>query len=324
MHEKVDVVLASYQGGLYIREQILSILNQSHPYIHIWVRDDGSKDDTIAIVKALQQEYPGRITLLPTENRLGVKGNFSELMAQATADYVFFADQDDKWLPNKVEITLKRMKKLEAKHGTDTPLLVHTDLAVVRADLSVINPSFWKYSNLKPSCSSLNRLLVQNVITGCTVLINRPLLNLCLPIPAEAIMHDWWIGLVAAAFGHIDYVKTSTMLYRQHGKNDTGAKKYSLWNELKKMKKEINKIYFLFNPQAYQPDHAPTPNTIQAHAFLKRYQSSLTPYQQKMIKTYLDLPHLPYLHQKKAMLRFQFFKNSWLANCYRMIKMSPR
>jgi hypothetical protein len=119
------------------------------------------------------------------------------------------------------------MHAAEAEHGRDHPLLVHTDLAVVDRRLQPISPSFWRYQNIHPAGrETLNRLLAQNVVTGCSMMLNRALRERALPIPAEACMHDWWLALVAAAFGRITHLPEPTVLYRQHGGNDTGAKRW--------------------------------------------------------------------------------------------------
>ena len=140
-----------------------------------------------------------------------------------------FCDQDDVWFPDKIAVTLGKMQELEGRHGGERPLLVHTDMKVADGNLRVVADSLWRYQKSDPvRGEALNRLLVQNCATGCSMMINRALCDLALPIPAEAMMHDWWLVLVAAAFGTIGHCAEPTLLYRQHGANDVGAKKWSL------------------------------------------------------------------------------------------------
>jgi hypothetical protein len=105
------------------------------------------------------------------------------------------------------------------------PVLVHTDLVVVDAELELLDGSFWNYQGIHPELNRLNRLLMQNTVTGCTAMINGPLREMGSPVPSEAIMHDWWLALVSSAFGRIVPVREATVLYRQHGRNETGARR---------------------------------------------------------------------------------------------------
>jgi hypothetical protein len=139
-----------------------------------------------------------------------VKKSFETLLKYACensdAKYFMFCDQDDVWNQDKVELTLQKMYEME-KLYKNTPILVHTDLEVVDENLHTINPSFMKLQNLDEKKNRLNNLLIQNTITGCTVMINRDLAKLCLPMSSNAIVHDWWVGLVAGYFGKIVYSK---------------------------------------------------------------------------------------------------------------------
>lgn len=300
MKYSIDVVLATYNGSRYLKEQIVSILNQS-PAVHLYIRDDLSNDDTSLILQDYQKAFPDRITVLKSESRLGIKGNFSRLLEETTSDYVLFADQDDLWLPGKVELTLKRMRKLEEKEGKEKPLLVHTDLIVTDEGLKTLHPSFWRYTHLIPKkAKTFNRLIVQNVITGCTMMLNRPLIQLVLPIPSEALMHDWWCGLAASAFGSIGEVEEATILYRQHQNNTLGAKRFGslkhLYEGFKKLvRKDLSK-------------------KKQARIFYDRYKNMLSTGQKRMLEDYLRIDTEPLLFSRYLMLKNRFFKNGFLRN----------
>lgn len=297
METQVDILLATYQGERYVREQIESILNQTYPHFHLWIRDDGSTDQTLSIVKQIALQHPIKISVCADTTNLGVKGNFNALMSMSKAPYILFADQDDIWLPHKLEHSLNTIKELEKQHETHTPILVHTDLQVVDSDLKLICTSLWKYAGLDPRAMSINRLLTQNNLTGCTFIFNRNLLKLASPIPTEAIMHDWWLGLVASQFGHIGFIPSATVLYRQHASNDTGAKPYSLASFIQK-----------------QPTKCLSKTCLQAATFMKRYSSHLLSHETLRLAAFASLEHLSYLRQKQQILAFKFFKNGFLRN----------
>ncbi|MGB4440571.1 MAG: glycosyltransferase family 2 protein, partial [Sedimentibacter sp.] len=130
---------------------------------------------------------------------------------------------DDVWLPDKIDITYKKMKEAELENN-NLPILIHTDLKVVDENLNLIADSLMEMQNLDSSRDKINSLLVQNIVTGCTVMINRNLLNYIKEKPEKVIMHDWWLALVASALGKIVFIDTPTVLYRQHDDNDVGAK----------------------------------------------------------------------------------------------------
>jgi glycosyltransferase involved in cell wall biosynthesis len=226
----VDIALATYNGEPYLEELLHSIAEQTYTNWQLIAGDDGSTDNTIEILRAFSAAYPQKVTLLPCGNRLGVKANFSRIMSACQSNYVLLADQDDIWLPNKIKISLQHTRTVEAETEDGAPILVHTDAIVTDEKGDHSSNSLWKYQNLRPEYGlKLKNLMVQNVITGCTMLINRPLLDLALPIPSQSIMHDWWLGLTAAAFGKISFIPTATMEYRQHSHNHIGAKQWSHW-----------------------------------------------------------------------------------------------
>jgi glycosyltransferase involved in cell wall biosynthesis len=226
----IDVLLTVYNGLPFLPEQLQSLREQTYGDWRLWVRDDGSTDGTPQVVREAAAR-DGRIRLLESgETRIGARAGFAWLLANAgdgKAEYTMFCDADDVWLPNKIEVTLDAMRRGEAQAGPGVPVLVHTDLRVVDARLATIDPSFWHFQGLRPELNSLNRLLNQNTVTGCTAMINRALRERGTPVPAEAVMHDWWLALVASCFGLVVPVPQATILYRQHGRNDTGARRHA-------------------------------------------------------------------------------------------------
>jgi hypothetical protein len=227
---EVEVLLATYNGELYLEEQINSILSQDYPNVRLYASDDGSSDRTVAILSEYDARFPDQIRVLTDEKATGhPKRNFLRLMKASTANYLCFSDQDDVWLPEKISLTMKAMQGLEDHYGRSTPALVFTDLQVVNERLETVSPSYWKRAGIKAeNIHSLPRLLSENVITGCTMMINRSLCDLAVRMAEEAEMHDWWIALLAATFGVAEIVSRATILYRQHDSNVIGSPEQDL------------------------------------------------------------------------------------------------
>jgi len=231
VNEYVTILMATYNGRQYLSEQIDSILNQAYPDWQLIVRDDGSDDGTVQLLAEYVKNDP-RIHLVEDDlGRLGAVGNFSQLCVYAnnlTSSYYCFSDQDDVWFVDKVKNLLKLMREMEKKHSIDTPFLIYSDLNVVDQNLSLMHRSNMRVQRLfNESDSPLSVLLAQNYVTGCAVMINKPLLDIALPISKEIAMHDWWLALCAAVFGSIGFIDEPLLKYRQHGNNEVGAKHLS-------------------------------------------------------------------------------------------------
>ena len=300
----INILLATYNASEYLTAQINSILvQQTSTNWRLLIRDDHSNNLTINIIQNYQTKSD-KIHLINNENKnLGTSLNFSCLLENSKSDYLMFCDQDDIWLPNKIEITLNKMLEMEKKHGKQTPILIHTDLKVVDNNLNLISPSFRNYQNLDPNPQNLlPRLLVQNFVTGCTMMINKPLRDLIIPIPTQAIMHDWWIALIAASFGKIAYISEPTVLYRQHQQNTVGARAWGI-NYIFSRAKNIEKI---------KTDIQKT--IIQAKRFREIHENKLSKEQLEIINTYIDLPDKPLLLRKYLMIKNGYYQLGKLKN----------
>jgi glycosyltransferase involved in cell wall biosynthesis len=301
----VDILLATYNGARFVEQQIHSVLRQTHPGVRLLVRDDGSRDATAEIVQRFAARRPGQVSLVDGGGqKLGPSASFSLLLRHASAGYVMFCDQDDVWRPTKVETTLLRMRELERVHGTDCPILVHTDMTVVDEGLRTLNRSFWAYQHLDPlQGASLKRLLVQNVVTGCASMINRALLQKAVPIPPGALMHDWWLALAAAAFGRVQCLRQSTMLYRQHGDNQIGAKPWCTARIIRQALAVFDGI-----PQGLHGTQR------QAREFLRRFGRELEPRQRQVVRTYAYIARRGFLTRRLLLFRHGLLKNGWIRN----------
>lgn len=230
MNEKVDILLATYNGEKYVREQIESILNQTYQNIQIIISDDCSKDGTREILKEYEQN--DKIKVFYQEKNLGYVKNFEFLLRQVEHNLYMLSDQDDVWKKEKIE---KSVEKLE-KENLD---LVFGDLEVVDENLNTICKSYNQYMHLSRKIekySSDYRLqYLYNCMTGCTILSKKEYLDKILPLPTNSkyMIHDYWIGLIISLNGKVGYLKEPYILYRQHGNNQVGIVKAS--HELSKL-----------------------------------------------------------------------------------------
>lgn len=228
--KKIAILIATYQGEEYLNQQLDSLLRQSNQDWTAYLHDDGSKDGTQQIIKLYCTKYPDKFIEITGDSCGSAKHNFIFLTKKVESDFYMYCDQDDIWMENKICDTYKKMIEID---DPDIPCLVHTDLSVVAKDLSVISRSMAQYQGLKCNKQELSRTLIQNVVTGCTMMINRCLRDkMIMSCNWDCIiMHDWWASLIAVAFGKIAYLNQPTILYRQHGDNSVGAKRiFSLNN----------------------------------------------------------------------------------------------
>jgi glycosyltransferase involved in cell wall biosynthesis len=216
--------MSTYNGQKYLAQQLESLQAQTHSQWTLFVRDDGSNDRTLEILREFSLR-DSRIRLhTDAETRLGASQSFGLLLEARQNDaYLFFCDQDDIWHPDKIEKSLVLMLEGENKAGAHTPTAVHSDARLVDAEGRPQASSFKHTAGLVFDEAPFFKLLAQNFVTGCTLLVNRALAKASLPIPREALMHDWWIALIAAAQGQILYLPRATLDYRQHDTNASGG-----------------------------------------------------------------------------------------------------
>lgn len=212
----ISVCLATWNGGSYIEDQIRSVLDQLSEIDEVVIADDGSSDDTLARIMAFAD---ARVRVLTPAGRLGVIGTIERALTAARGEIVFLCDQDDIWLPGKVE----RCCAALLKH----PLVV-TDCRVVDAALQPLHVSFFA---LRRSGPGVLRNLWKNSYLGCCMAFRRELLADALPFPAGIPMHDMWLGLLAEFRGGTVFLSEQLLLYRRHGANvsDTAGRSRAGW-----------------------------------------------------------------------------------------------
>lgn len=222
----IDIVLASFNGEKFIAEQIRSIqLNNDYDVLinRFIIIDDGSTDQTLKIIEEFIKQ-DNKIELHHNHSdKHGVKGNFCAGLALTTSDYIMLSDQDDIWFSTKIRRSIDRIKTLEQR-SLNKPLLVFTDKQIVDDSLNILKNSDYEISKLsKDWHKNTLQLLQRNVASGCTMIMNRALLDIALPIPEQSFMHDWWLALMASHYGNIELIDKPLMQYRQHHNNVIGA-----------------------------------------------------------------------------------------------------
>ena len=210
--EKINILMATYNGRRYLRDQIDSILNQTYSDFRLLISDDASTDSTVKILEEYEKK-DSRVEIYCHEKNLGVVSNFEFLINKVRSEYFMFADQDDIWEPDKIEKSLKKLKET----GSD---LVFTDLEVVDSKLNQIEPSFWKQKGFYDKIIKFN---------GFTMLCKSSWINEFLPLPKNSkyVIHDYWIALIVSQTGRIDFIPETTIKYRQHGNNQVGSSRKS-------------------------------------------------------------------------------------------------
>lgn len=310
MTDNVNILMSVRNGERYLAEQIDSILGQTVDGWHLSMRDNSSTDGTLRIMQEYVTRDPARFGLFRAKAAGdGAVESFAALLNSAQPGYIMFADGDDLWMRDKIERSLEAMKRAEAELGTHVPILVHSDLVVVGDDLKTIHESFRRYHHLDPVMGHrMNRILVQNVVVGCTTLLNPALAALARPIPEGILGHDWWAALIAAAFGRIIYLAEPTVLYRRHCTTQTSVIDYrtgwrrplvSTIDDLifrKRVRERLSKVI------------------AQAARFLERFKESLSLGHEEMVRAFIGLSKQDMLARRRTVLRNGFLMHGLRRN----------
>lgn len=302
----VTVLLAAYNGERFIREQMDSLLSQSLEELEIVYADDGSTDGTLAVLQAYEKAHPKKIRGISGKPAGSAQGNFFKLLANAAGEYTMLCDQDDIWLPDKAALTLKEMKRMEALYGADTPLLVHSDLAVADQNAEIRHPSLVKYQKIAVNDNRFSHYLVENNITGNTIMVNPAFRQFFSYIPEECAMHDWWLGLLASCFGEISYLDRPLTLYRQHEENQLGAAS----GVEQAVRRGGNREAVKENYRAM---------FRQAELFYCHYGERMTPEQRETSEQFLKLPAMSRGKKIQTIIKYKFVKSTLLRTLGQML-----
>ncbi|MGT2926215.1 glycosyltransferase family 2 protein [Streptococcus cuniculipharyngis] len=290
---KVNILMATYNGERFLAEQIESIRQQTFDNWQLLIRDDGSSDATRQIIQDfVAQDNRIRFVNPDTIENIGVINSFHTLLKQEQADFYFFSDQDDVWLPEKLSLCLETAQAYEP----DRPLLVYTDLSVVDDGLNLITQSMIK-SQSHHANTSLRQELTENTVTGGTMMINHALAEKWSQTDG-LLMHDWYLALLASGLGQLVYLDVPTELYRQHDANVLGARTWS-----KRMKnwlrphQLVEKYWWLIKASQKQANYL--------------LQERLSSADRDLVSAYVTLLDQPFLERIKILHKYKLAKNRW-------------
>ncbi|HEL9630600.1 TPA: glycosyltransferase family 2 protein [Streptococcus suis] len=288
---KVNILMSTYNGQQFLAEQIRSIQDQTFSDWTLLIRDDGSSDQT----KVLLQDFASqdsRIRLIDVEEQknLGVIKSFHRLVQYEKADYYFFSDQDDVWLPDKLEASLQEARS----YPIDQPLMVYMDLTVVNQDLQVMSESMIR-SQSHHANTQLVQELTENTVTGGVAMINHALAELWSGTE-DILMHDWYLALLASSLGTLVFIDKPGELYRQHADNVLGARTLS-----KRFKKWIRphilfKVYWEL-----------IKNSQKQASFL--LDKPLSPADRELVQAFVTIMDIPMLKRYQTLKKYGLRKN---------------
>lgn len=295
----VSVAMATYNGAKYLEEQLDSILSQTLAPAEIMVCDDLSGDGTRAILERYQSK--GWLRFSVNDTRLGYLGNFKKAVSLThPGHYISLSDQDDCWLPRKIEASMKVMLGIE--DGT-RPAMVYSDLILVDEDKRLLNTSFRNELGQDGYRHCLDTLLFGGFVNGCTMLMNPLMRSYFATIPDRKLMtHDTWIALIAYTFGQVGPVPGAQIEYRRHSSNATDLLGLKKKTRLERIGSEVI--------SAFQKTELFEKELLCAENFYTAFSEKLDKDQQKLIQRFLRLKGKSYI-EKKIALRL-FFRGKWV------------
>ena len=228
---KVAILLSTYNGARYVRAQLQSLAEQNFSSFNVIIRDDGSSDSTLDIVKEFIEKYPNIFVLNPDDHgNLGVTRSFFYLLEQVNQyKYIMFCDQDDVWFQNKVRMFLLEIQKVERESLSEGPILVYGDMVVTNDRIEIIDKSFWNYQSIMVSKNAdWREMLVGNRVTGSSLMINRAAVNVVIKYKTNYLLHDHNCNILVCKYGVAIPLAVPTMYYRQHGGNSEGARNFDV------------------------------------------------------------------------------------------------
>jgi len=306
MNDSIDILLAVHNGGKYLVQLIESIINQTYSNWRLIIREEGSIDNSFEIACKYAEMHPDKIVTYHFDEASGACQSFSKGLTLTEAPYIMLADQDDVWLPEKIELTYNKMKSMESKYGNNIPLMVYSDLKIVDSDLKVLHKSLWKYRHFNPeNGKKLGRELLRNIAYGCTIMLNKHLKDISIPIPQNVVIHDWWLPLVALVFGKSDYIKDAPILYRRHESNASNLnQRYGIVFIFKKFIKYFGPHKDFISPHIKK----------MVISFLERYREYLDKNIIILLNDLINIDNFNFFKKRYKILQHGFLNHGFLRN----------
>ncbi|MCM1245165.1 MAG: glycosyltransferase family 2 protein [Roseburia sp.] len=297
---QIHIVLTTYNGEKYIREQLDSLLENDFKDIYIEVCDDGSSDGTVQIVREYTERYDC-IGFHQNEKNLGYTMNFMEGIRRSRSPYIMLCDQDDIWHRDKIRKTYERMKQLEQENTEKMPLMVFTDAMNFDSEDGKELGSFHKTSHLDVEKLDTAHLFMENKCIGCTIMINAEVRNYLRVLPQEIRVHDWWLALICSHFGKISYIEETTLHYRQHSGNMIGGSSY--FDDIKNRLSHLHKQRAVIRA-----------TVAQGCAFYEVFGKELPEEKRETAFQFAQMSKMGILGRRKAMLQYGFCKSGLIRN----------
>ncbi len=295
MSDFVTILLSTYNGLRYCDQQMESLFYQSYPYVTITVRDDGSTDGTYERMMEYEEER-SHFVVLPQGENLGPCRSYLTLLRETDANsaYYAFCDQDDVWLPDKLRDAVELMQASDPQQ----PIMYFSRLELVDSEMRHLG-----FSGVYDKFGFENAL-VENIATGCTIVLNRTARNLLIEqVPACVLMHDFWCYLVVSALGVVVYDVRPNVRYRQHGGNAIGLPV----NTLQRLKRQL--VRYL------NPDKSGIRASHQAEEFHRLYGEKLQPGVLRTLEYFLEAKNR-ILSRPRYALHMDVWKQSMFATLF--------
>lgn len=292
-NKKVQILLSTYNGENFLKEQLDSLLKQDYSNIGISIRDDGSSDNTFSILKLY--EHNQKIDNITSGRNVGVVESFLKLLknSDSESDYYAFCDQDDVWLNFKISRAIEKLSELEETVAN----MYCSQKTIVDEKLNKVG----KNNGFNKVLPSFENALVENIATGCTIVINKTTRDLLVKhLPKKIIMHDWWIYIVTSAFGNVIYDSKSYILYRQHQSNVVGVSTSSISKWKKRIKRfKNNKSKELLKAQVCEISNI--------------YLKELSLDKKKILEGFINIPS-NFLARVNYVYKSPVYRQNWLDN----------
>lgn len=295
----VDIVMATYNGEKYIREQIDSIINGTYKDVRFIIYDDCSTDGTLNILKEYEDSYPGLFEIIKNDENKGPTVAFLSALKETKSDYIFLADQDDYWYETRIEDMLEVIK-LEEEKG-EKLIGVFSDSNVCDDKLKIKVSSFYENEEINPYNLDLSYLIMENKVRGASLCVTGEIRKYLKSIPEGIKMYDWWLALIIETFGKLKYYNKQLMAYRQHRDNVIGS--------INKKTYFINKLFNIFLQRKAIYD-----NIYQAKVFYFYYKSILPIEEKKILENLIILEKSNFIKKRFLLLKGKYLKTSIIKN----------
>lgn len=299
---KVDILLSTFNGSSYLRDQLDSIIAQTFSCYRVLIRDDGSSDGTCELLRNYSAIHT-EIEIVEYGTNLGVTKSFAKLLSYSDAEIIIFCDQDDVWKPEKLAKFISVFQEEEKRSGVASPCLIVSEMECIDGSGDKINRLFSDIHSINLAHSEFSRLLLQNVVTGAACGFNKSLLTIAQEGCEEAYLHDWWFALAAAAFGKIIVIDQPLVDYRIHENNVVGASSVNL--------ERVQRIGSLVRLRT-KIDEVFRRSLTQAEKFERIHKLRLSENQAKLINEYIRVNEKSFIQRRRWMFKNKIrFSSFW-------------